>query len=119
MRDITYGDDGLPPDFAGGNVAWLDDEVLLTAENCNELADRLNQTAVDQARVVIGYVEPADAVRVFGSLPIRIGTIELPVRCLFLDQRKVPYILGCADVLERFALTIDAGQGKIILTEIT
>jgi hypothetical protein len=27
--------------------------------------------------------------------------------------------LGCADVLDRFALTIDAGQGKIMLTEIS
>lgn len=60
-----------------------------------------------------GYV-PAK----LGSLPIRIGGIELTVRCLFLDQRDAPYILGCADVLDRFALTIDAGLGKIIFTEI-
>ena len=53
-----------------------------------------------------------------GALPIRLGGIELTVRCLFLDQRDVPYALGCADLLDRFALTIDAGQGKIIFTEI-
>ena len=46
------------------------------------------------------------------------GGIELTVRCLFLDQRDAPYILGCADVLDRFALTIDTGQGKIVFTEI-
>ena len=65
MRDITYGDDGLPPDFAGGYVAWLDGNVLLTAETDDEIYDRLEQLAVDQSRVVIGYVEPADVVRVY------------------------------------------------------
>ena len=54
-----------------------------------------------------------------GSLSLRIGGIELTVGCLFLDQRDAPYILGCADVLDRLALTIDAGQGKMILTEIS
>lgn len=53
-----------------------------------------------------------------GRLPLRIGGIELTVRCLFLDQPNAPLILGCADVLDRFALTIDAGQGKIILRDI-
>jgi len=53
-----------------------------------------------------------------GSLPIKIGPIELSVRCLCLDQPVAPFILGCADVLDRFALTIDAGRGRIVLTEI-
>jgi hypothetical protein len=53
-----------------------------------------------------------------GSLPIRLGTVELSIRCLFMDQRVAPFILGCADVLDRFAVTIDVGQGKIIFTEI-
>jgi len=53
-----------------------------------------------------------------GTLPIRIGAIDLTIRCLFLDQPVAPFILGCADVLDRFALTIDAGQGRIVLTEI-
>ena len=54
-----------------------------------------------------------------GTLPIRIGAIEFSMRCLFLDQRVAPYILGCADVLDRFVLTIDAGQRKIVFTEIS
>ena len=53
-----------------------------------------------------------------GLLPIRLGQIELSVRCLFLDQGVAPFILGCADVLDHFALTIDAGQGKIVFAEI-
>jgi hypothetical protein len=53
-----------------------------------------------------------------GALPLQLGEIELTVRCLFLDRFDAPYILGCADVFDRFAVTIDAGQRKIILTEI-
>jgi len=51
-------------------------------------------------------------------LPLRIGNVEVSIRCLFLDQRRAPLILGCLDVLDRFALTIDARQGKIIFTEL-
>lgn len=53
-----------------------------------------------------------------GSLPIRLGQSEFSVRCLFLDQGVAPFILGCIDVLDRFVLTIDAAQGKIVFTEI-
>ena len=53
-----------------------------------------------------------------GALPIRLGYVELTVRCLFLDQPVAPFILGCTDVLDRFVLTIDAGQSKIVFTEI-
>jgi predicted aspartyl protease len=53
-----------------------------------------------------------------GALPIRLGQVELTVRCLFLDQPVAPFILGCTDVLDRFALTIDAGQSKVVFTEI-
>ncbi len=53
-----------------------------------------------------------------GSLPIRLGAVELTIRCLFLDHQLAPFILGCADVLDRFALTIDADQGKIIFNEL-
>jgi hypothetical protein len=45
MRDITYGDDGLPPQFAGGYVAWLDDEMLLTAETYDDLRNLLERDA--------------------------------------------------------------------------
>ena len=63
----------------------------------------------------VGY---GQVVAKLGEPPIRIGHVELTVRCLFLDQPVAPFILGCTDVLDRFALTIDAGQRKIIFTEI-
>lgn len=53
-----------------------------------------------------------------GHLLIRLGSIELNVRCLFVDTRKSLFILGRADFLDRFVLTIDHAQQRIILTEI-
>jgi predicted aspartyl protease len=68
--------------------------------------------------VPVAGVGHGQVVARLGDLPLRIGHVELSVRCLFLDQPVAPFILGCADVLDRFALAIDASQGKIILTEI-
>jgi hypothetical protein len=65
MPDIVYGERGLPRDFPGGYVAWLDDEVVMIAETYDDLCDRLDQSPLDEARVVIGYVEPYDVVRVY------------------------------------------------------
>lgn len=53
-----------------------------------------------------------------GELPLRIGEIELEVRCLFLDGRKALFLLGRADFLERFVLTLDTRRRRIVLTEI-
>jgi predicted aspartyl protease len=53
-----------------------------------------------------------------GSLPIRLGDTDLAIRCVFIDAPKALFILGRADFLDRYVLTIDHGQEKIILTEI-
>jgi predicted aspartyl protease len=52
-----------------------------------------------------------------GYLPIQLGNIDLTVRCLFVDSPKSLFILGRADFLDRFVLTIDHHQQRIILTE--
>jgi hypothetical protein len=54
----------------------------------------------------------------FGRLPIRLENSEFTVRCLFVDGPSVPFLLGRADFLDHFVLTIDQRQQKIILTEI-
>ena len=54
-----------------------------------------------------------------GTLPMRVGSVELTIRCLFLDTRRALFILGRADFLDRFALALDCSQNKIVLTEIT
>ena len=68
--------------------------------------------------IEVAGVGPGRVSAKLGSLLLRIGGSDVSARCLFLEQRDVPYILGCANVLDRFALTIDAGQGKIVFTEI-
>jgi hypothetical protein len=50
-----------------------------------------------------------------GRLPIRIGSVDLSVRCLFVANPRTPLILGRADFLDRFVLTIDQPGRKIIL----
>jgi hypothetical protein len=40
------------------------------------------------------------------------------IRCVFVDWTAAPYLLGRADFLDRFVLTIDSGQRKSILDEI-
>jgi len=53
-----------------------------------------------------------------GGLPIRLGDTSLTVRCFFIDEPRAPFVLGRADVLERFVTTFDAGNQRITLTAI-
>lgn len=50
-----------------------------------------------------------------GRLPIRIGAVELAVRCIFVEGTDTLFTLGRADLLDRFVLTIDQPRGRIIL----
>jgi hypothetical protein len=52
----------------------------------------------------------------FGRLPLGIGDVSLTVRSLFVQRTDMPPILGRADFLDRFVLTIDAHAGRITLT---
>jgi len=53
-----------------------------------------------------------------GSLPIRFKNLQLTVRCVFVKTPKSLFLLGRADFLDRFVMTIDHHEQKIILTEI-
>jgi hypothetical protein len=67
MRDMELEDDLLrqKKQYAGGYVAWLDGKVILSAETCDELSDRLDELPREvEARAVIEYIPPADAVYV-------------------------------------------------------
>jgi len=52
-----------------------------------------------------------------GPLRLRIGEMEATVRCVFAESPMTPFILGRADFLERFRLTIDARLRRITITE--
>jgi predicted aspartyl protease len=69
-----------------------------------------------EARVV--GIELGGITARLGHLPLRVGSVELSVRCLFIDAASAPFLLGRADFLERFVVTIDTEQDKIILREI-
>ena len=51
-----------------------------------------------------------------GDLPLRVGAVEVTVRCLFVRTGKPLFILGRADFLDHFVLTIDQPQRRIILS---
>jgi hypothetical protein len=53
-----------------------------------------------------------------GRLRLRVGTVNLTVRCLFVDSPEAPLVLGRTDFLDRFVLTFDQPGGRIILTEV-
>jgi hypothetical protein len=50
-------------------------------------------------------------------LPIRVGSTELSVRCLFAENPRTPFVLGRADFFDAFVVTFDQLQRNIILTE--
>lgn len=53
-----------------------------------------------------------------GLLPMESGGIDVSVRCLFADMPGALFILGRADFLDRFAVSIDGGKGLIALSEL-
>lgn len=65
-------------------------------------------------------IERGGVVGRLGGLPIRLAGVDFALRCLFLDVplSRAPFLLGRADFLDRFVLTLDASRGRIILTEI-
>ena len=50
-----------------------------------------------------------------GSLTISIAATGLTIRCLFVEAPKPLFLLGRADFLDRFVLTIDQPGQKIVL----
>jgi predicted aspartyl protease len=76
----------------------------------------LDWDALPEVRMV-GVEQAVVSARV-GQLPLRLGGTELTVRCLFVDAPKAAFILGRADFLDRFVLTIDQVQHRIVLTEV-
>jgi len=52
------------------------------------------------------------------AILISIGPHRFTVRCLFAEREDVPYILGRADLFDRFSITFDNRRKKIILTRL-
>jgi len=65
------------------------------------------------------YGIEGDGIKVYASqIQIRIGQVELKVRCLFSEKETTPYILGRADVFSRFNIIFDNRNKKIKLTKL-
>ena len=51
-------------------------------------------------------------------IDLRIGEVELSLRCLISESDTTPFVLGRADLFSRFSITFDNRQKKICLSEI-
>ena len=66
MHDVMDPEvERLRQQYAGNYVAWLNNQVYLSAPTYDELCDRLDQMPIDQSKLVVEYVEPFDVVRVY------------------------------------------------------
>lgn len=76
----------------------------------------LDWDSLPESRVV--GVEQGGVRARLGRLPIRLGSTDLTIRCLFVELPRAPFILGRADFLDHFVLTIDHAGQRIVLDEI-
>lgn len=76
----------------------------------------LDWDALPNARIT-GIGSDSVSVRI-GRLPIAIGGRRLAVRCFFSDGPRSPLLLGRADFLDTFVLTIDQSRRRILLDEV-
>ena len=51
--------------FAGEYVAWRDEAVVASADSFDELCDELESPGIDTSGLVIEFLEPTDAIRVY------------------------------------------------------
>ena len=82
------------------------------------LADEVGLTWEELLPVRMVGVEQRGVEARLGGLPIRIAVVELTVRCLFVNNPRTPLILGRADFLDRFVLTVDQPGRRISLAEV-
>ena len=65
MHDTESEVERLRRQHAGNYVAWLDNQVYFSAPTYDELCDRLDEMPIDQAKLVVEYLEPFGVVRVY------------------------------------------------------
>lgn len=51
-------------------------------------------------------------------IDVRIGEVEVSLRCLISESDTTPFLPGRADLFSRFSITVDNHRKKIALTEI-
>jgi hypothetical protein len=65
MLDVNPEVERLRRQHAGRYVAWLGDEVYLSAETYDDLLDRLDQMPINQGKLIFEYLDPIDAVHIY------------------------------------------------------
>lgn len=52
------------------------------------------------------------------TMDLRIGDVDVPVRCSISSSDTIPFLLGRADVFSRFSITFDNRAKRITFTAI-
>ena len=67
----------------------------------------------------VSYGIEGEGIKVYMSkIQIKIGQVELKVRCLFSEKETTPYILGRADIFSILNITFNNRSKKIKLSKI-
>jgi predicted aspartyl protease len=115
----TLSDPRIPvtvPTLRGdARYRFLVDTGATFAVASRTLAEEVGFDFLSMPQVRMVGVEQGTVPARFGWLRIRIAEVEISVRCMFVDRRQVPFILGRADFLDRFVLTVDQPRRKILL----
>jgi hypothetical protein len=82
------------------------------------LADEVGLDWTLLTEIGVGGVGPSGVRAGMGPWPLRIGPIDLTVRCLFTEGPPELFLIGRPDFLDRFALTIDTRLQRVVLTEL-
>jgi len=68
------------------------------------------------SRLSVEGIEGAGLKGALAPIPIRVGREKLTVRCFFAEKDDVPFLLGRADVFDRFNILFDAKKKRVVFT---
>ena len=63
MHEMSPDVEQLREQPLGRYVAWLDDEEVSSAETCDALIDGQENLGIDDSKIVIGWVQRPDVIR--------------------------------------------------------
>lgn len=70
------------------------------------------------SRLTVEGIEGHGLTGVLAPMPIQIASDKLIVRCFFADKDNSPFLLGRADLFDRFNILFDARKKKVVLTRV-
>ncbi len=70
------------------------------------------------SRLTVEGIEGGGLKGVLAPIPIRIAHENLTVRCFFADKDDAPFLLGRADLFDRFNILFDAKKKRVVFSRV-